>query len=141
MTRQRRRSGNQGTPQQNPRAQRQRRVALDSTATQYWNEYFGDYGKQLTKNVQKRIAAALWNSMGRRLAAKGQSVELVEYAVAPQGAPSLAKNARGQVTEIKVEGVFRGVVASGKRRMTARRIFCATFTPKGEMVGLESVAV
>jgi hypothetical protein len=35
------------------------KTAIDSTAKDYWSSYFGPYGKELVRDIKKRVLAAL----------------------------------------------------------------------------------
>lgn len=95
----------------------------------------------LTRDIPRRIQAGLASAVQRR-ASKGGGAppQLVRADLAPKG-KSCRRNAKGEIEEIRAEGVFRGVFREGGQEKTVRRFFHAVFNGQGEMTSLESVAV
>jgi hypothetical protein len=126
-----------------PRARKptSKKVAVDSTAVDYWSKYFEEYGDMMTRDIPRRIEAGLTSAVQRRASKGGGSPpQLVRAELAPKG-KSCRRNAKGQIQEVRAEGVFRGVFKEGGREKTVRRFFHAVFNGQGEMTSLESVAV
>lgn len=43
-----------------------RKIAIDDSASTYWEEYFGPYGKELVREIKKRVASDLTSSWLRK---------------------------------------------------------------------------
>lgn len=101
------------------------RVAVDSTAKEFWESYFGDYGKQWVRDIPRNIRAAMLPHI--RQAANGKAPpELSAYEVAPFGYAVTADR-------LQLDGVFRGTYADGTK---TARLFRADFNHDGDLIDL-----
>lgn len=92
-----------------------KKVALDEAAKSYWKLLYGEYGEQLTKDVPRRIKAALFAE--KKIASVDEKALVV-----PVGH---AKSADGVV----VEGMYVD--------NTSKLMFRADLTASGDVVGIK----
>lgn len=100
--------------------------ALDQTAKSYWEEYFGEYGRQWTRDIPRNVKSAMLDS--RRRTAAGGSTELTESDVVPLGYAVTADR-------VDVEGYFRGTYSDGHREA---KLFRAQFNHDGKLLALDT---
>lgn len=103
------------------------RIAVDTTAEDYWETYFGPYGKQWVRKIPRRIATAV----AQRTASQDSA------ATAPSAARVVPVMERPVITadRVIVEGAV-DLVTDGK---TARRLFTAEFDHVGRLLSLDSI--
>lgn len=53
-----------------------KKIAVDDSASSYWSDYYGPYGKELVKEIKKRVVADLASSWLRK---NGVDAEAAEY--------------------------------------------------------------
>lgn len=101
--------------------------AVDSSAEQYWTEYFGDYGKAWVRKMPRRVAHAV----ARRIASTDPKAPAFKAAViAPLGHAKLEDGG------LLFEGIFRGMTPDAGQQ---HRTFAAEFAPDGSIRRLEVV--
>lgn len=114
------------------------KAAVDSKTQDYWESYFGEYGKQWVRSIPRRIAAALAQrtasagsagSAGSTGSADSDGYQLLR--MRPIGAPVILD------THVLVEGSC--VLGNGSVRMA--RLFAASFDHDGRLLGLDAVPV
>lgn len=106
------------------------RIAVDSTAEDYWEHYFGPYGKQWVRKIPRRVATALvQRTAGLR---PGEAVMAAAHArvvpIMPQ--PVVTRD------RVYVEGTVDMPDAGGA---VTRRLFSAEFDHDGKLLSLDSV--
>jgi hypothetical protein len=106
------------------------RVAVDGTAEDYWESYFGTYGKQWVRKIPRRVATALLSRT-----AGLQPGAAAELAAQARVIPVMPKPV---ITEDRVylEAALDLPTESG----TSRRLFCAEFDHDGRLLALDSVS-
>lgn len=109
------------------RAAAMNRQAVDDAAAKYWEEYFGDYGKQWVREIPRKIKAELASRLGKS-AATGSADELTGQVY------SLNHTICPNQTAI-LEGVFRGKTAAGQ---PVCRLFTAKFAENGRVTHFEA---
>lgn len=109
-----------------------RRQAVDPKAKSYWEAYFGDYGKAWTKDIPRRVTAALASELQTELVRQG-GAGAPEVKIRPVSAESWTKLADGG---LKFEGFATARTAD--RDVAVTRLFAATFAPDGQLLGLQS---
>jgi hypothetical protein len=100
------------------------KLAVDSTAEEYWEKYFGTYGKQWVRKIPHRIAHALI----------AKSAELADAAHATKINVRPLAHAITK-TGVRVEGTFR-YATQGR---TVARVFHAEFNHSGELKNIDSL--
>lgn len=118
-----------------------RKQAIDTTARDYWTEYFGEYGEAWVRDIRRRVTAAVAQSVRR--ASRNADQANVQVQASPCGA--------GVMTRLDGTRLFRAeayvrVVPAGADRRTAaskarRYLVAATFDIEGRMTALDQVAV
>jgi len=103
-----------------------KKQAVDSTAKLYWEQYFGDYGRQWTKDIARKVQGALVDDQRRQ--AGQESTELSKGSVIPLGYSIKADR-------LVLDGVFRGTFSDGRR---VGKLFQAQFDHDGKLLTLES---
>lgn len=119
------------------------RKAVDSNAISYWTAYFSDsnYGKLWTRNIGKRVKAALTAEMTAKAHRQAEKTNS-QLAPAPRIVSGSAAPLAHAITEagVTLEGVFRGesIDAQGKSERIAR-VFKASFNHEGTLTSFRSV--
>ena len=90
------------------------KVAVDSATRDYWASYFGAYGKDLVRDIKKRVLASL-------TASKRAGTDAVVRPVA------FVKTDKGFTVEAAV------------RSGDARLVVCASLSPTGEVLALRGL--
>lgn len=115
------------------------KTAVDSNARNYWEDYFGPYGKMWVRQLPKRVKAALvaeLTTRAQRQASKGATVtipRLISGSIAPL-AHAITDDA------LIFEGVFKGAIEGpeGKPQRFAR-LFKASWDHEGTLIAFRSV--
>lgn len=109
--------------------QPQNRTAVDSTAEDYWETYFGPYGKQWVRKIPRRVATAL---IGRIAGLQpGAAAELAAQARVTPVMP------RPVITQDRV--YLEAALDLTQGGKTTRRLFCAEFDHEGKLLALDSI--
>lgn len=95
------------------------KTAVDAAAKTYWEKLYGDYGTQLTRDIPRRIKAAL--VANKKVAAVSQDAVLIPSAI--------AKTAAGVV----VEGLYTDA--------SAKMLFSATLDVEGNVKEVSSIEI
>lgn len=107
----------------------QHRTAVDATAEEYWEQYFGPYGKQWVRHIPRRVATAL---IARTANLRpGEAAELAQKAVVIPIMP------RPVITKDRVFLEASLDLTQGGK--TTRRLFCAEFDHDGKLLSLDSI--
>lgn len=106
------------------------KLAVDSTAEDYWETYFGPYGKQWVRKIPRRVATALVQ--------RTAGIRPGEAAAAAQSAVVIPIMPRPVITaeRVHLEGVVDLKQADGS---TTRRLFAAEFDHDGRLLSLDSI--
>lgn len=106
------------------------KTAVDAKAEDYWESYFGAYGKSWTRKIPRRVAAALLQRSAG--VGPGQAAGMAEFAtMCPlTDAPVITK-----------EGVFieGAVELRNEAGQYQRRLFSAAFDHEGRILALDSI--
>lgn len=106
------------------------RQAVDSTTEDYWEEYFGPYGKQWVRKIPRRVASALIQRTAGRLSENEAQEAYATASVHPfTDAPSISGSG---VT-------FEGVLRYRRANREVSRLFRADFDHEGRLRGLDSL--
>jgi hypothetical protein len=105
------------------------KTAVDAAAEEYWQAYFGDYGKQWVRKIPRRVAQA----MAQRTAAKGDD----RMTKAQIGGLGWAETPTGG---LHFEGVFRGTMVKAGRATQVLSAFAAEFDANGKLIDLQASA-
>lgn len=94
------------------------KIAVDSSATEYWKTYFGSYGEQLVKDILKKVAETIVAESALKTAEKvrvslrplastkvGQALIVEGTLAASDGAAKHIAAFRARITGGKVEEV------------------------------------
>ncbi|APU88864.1 hypothetical protein Rctr197k_033 [Virus Rctr197k] len=107
----------------------QHRVAVDSTTEDYWETYFGSYGKQWVRKIPRRVATALvQRTAGVR---PGEASAIAESAVVVPLMPRPVVTA----DRVCIEGAI-DLVQNGTK---TRRLFSAEFNHDGHLLALDHI--
>lgn len=109
----------------------QTKQAVDATTEDYWEEYFGPYGKTWVRKIPRRVATAVI----QRTASKRPG-EAAELAATARVIPIMK---RPVITKGRV--VIEGIVDVTENGRIARRLFSAEFNDEGRLLALDSVPV
>ena len=107
----------------------QLRTAVDSTAEDYWESYFGTYGKQWVRKIPRRVATALIARTANLQ--PGAAAELAAQAVVTPIMP------RPVITQERV--FLEAALDLTENGRTTRRLFCAEFDHEGKLLSLDSI--
>lgn len=103
--------------------------AVDATAEDYWESYFGPYGKQWVRTIPRRVATALiQRTAGLR---PGEAATAAVGAVVVPIAPPVVTAER-----VLLEGAADIIDGAGT---PTRRLFSAEFDHDGRLVALDSI--
>ena len=106
----------------------ERKIAVDSTAADYWESYFGAYGKQWVRKIPRRVATALvQRTAGLSPGAAATAAE--RAVVVPIARPTITAE------RVYLEGVV-DLVQDGRK---TRRLFSAEFDHEGRLLALDSI--
>jgi len=62
------------------------KLAVDSTAVDYWTAYFGPYGKIWVRDISRKVKACVDQSLGRKSASSGlYPVKALGKCIQPDG--------------------------------------------------------
>lgn len=106
--------------------------AVDNTASDYWSDYFGDYGELWVRDIPRRIKAKL--EQGHRSAAKAGTPPptLGDASISPLGYEITADR-------VILEGVYNGQIKAGRRTANTTQLFRAEFNHQGELTSFEAL--
>lgn len=100
-----------------------RKIALDSSAESYWENYFGPYGKAWTRSIPRRIATKVTAKVATLRS--DAPVAVIPHAVSVQ------------TDRVLVEGTVRTATKTGR----LDTLFAAAFDHDGRMLSLDTVAL
>lgn len=103
-----------------------RKIALDSVAEDYWEEYFGEYGKLWVRSIPRRVAAAVFP---RTAAAQGRSAPPQQHVAIP-----LAHAVRDDGLHVE------GIAVQGDQPTRRTRVFTAHFSHDGALISIDAIA-
>lgn len=107
------------------------KVAADKTTADYWVEYFGDYGRMLTRDIPRVIKAAVLPQLKRAASSGDREFVVTASSVVPMGY---------RVDEdggVSLDGILRVAYTTKGQERTAARLFCATFSADGELTDID----
>lgn len=108
----------------------QNRIAVDNTAEDYWETYFGPYGKQWVRKIPRRVATAVvQRTAGLR---PGEASAVAEKTVVIPLMPRPVITAE----RVYLEGACDIPQADGT---TTRRLFSAEFDHDGRLLAIDSI--
>ena len=108
-------------------------LAVDKLTQDYWTSYFGDYGKLWVRDIPRYIRAAIQGDLRKQATAGTPPPEAgSESRVTPLGYAITADR-------LTLEGRWVGNVKQGRRIQRVAKLFSATFTHDGELVGLNAI--
>ena len=107
----------------------QHKIAVDSTTEDYWESYFGPYGKQWVRKIPRRVATAIvQRTAGLR---PGAAATLAE------GARVVPIMPRPVITPDRV--YIEGAIDLTESGRASRRLFSAEFDHDGRLLALDSI--
>ena len=110
------------------------KVAADKTADDYWVEYFGEYGKMLTRDIPRVIKASILPAWRRSAAKQKRDLTLGTSTVVPLGYTAKDDGS------LLLDGILKvSFTERGKRRI-ASRLFSAQFSGDGDLVSINHCA-
>jgi hypothetical protein len=110
--------------------------AVDNTTEDYWETYFGPYGRQWVRKIPRRVASALIQRTAGTLSEAEAQEAYNTAAVYPlHKAPVILKDASNKVQKVLVEGILQYRKA-GKE---ITRLFSAAFDDEGRLLSLDSL--
>lgn len=105
------------------------KIAVDSTTEDYWETYFGPYGKQWVRKIPRRVATAL--------VARTAGVRPGEAAAIAQSAKVIPIMAQPVITKERVH--IEGAIDLVQNGVPSRRLFAAEFDHEGKLLSLDSI--
>ena len=106
------------------------RQAVDTATEDYWEQYFGAYGKQWVRKIPRRVASALIQRTAGRVSVEEAAAANRSASVRPLHAPPIITD-----ESVRVEGLLQ--YKRGNHQVT--RLFCATFDHDGRLRELDSL--
>lgn len=105
------------------------KIAVDRVTEEYWEQYFGTYGKQWVRKIPRRVATALiQRTAGMR---PGQASDLAARAVV------VPLTEAPVITQDRV--FIEAALDLEQNGAKTRRVFCAEFDHEGRLLALDSI--